>query len=64
MCLSTVYRESKGPENIVMSNVQRIDVDDDQVLLTDLMERQVVVVGKLVMVDLVGGMAIVRETKA
>ncbi|MGN0980998.1 MAG: CooT family nickel-binding protein [Candidatus Avoscillospira sp.] len=64
MCLSTVYRESKGPENIVMSNVQRIDVDDDQVLLTDLMERQVVVVGKLVMVDLVGGMAIVRETKS
>ena len=64
MCLSTVYRESKGPENIVMSNVQRIDVDDDQVLLTDLMERQVVVVGKLVMVDLVGGMAIVRETEA
>ena len=63
MCLSTVYRESKDPENIVMSNVQRIDVDDDQVLLTDLMERQVVVVGKLVMVDLVGGMAIVRETK-
>ena len=63
MCLSTVYRESKGPENIVMSNVQRIDVEEDQVLLTDLMERQVVVVGKLVMVDLVGGMAIVRETK-
>ena len=63
MCLSTVYRESQGPENIVMSNVQRIDVEEDQVLLTDLMERQVVVVGKLVMVDLVGGMAIVRETK-
>lgn len=64
MCLSTVYNGSKEPENIVMSNVQRIDVQEGQVLLTDLMERQVVVVGQLVMVDLVGGMAIVRETKA
>ncbi len=63
MCLSTVYNGSKEPKNIVMSNVQRIDVQEGQVLLTDLMERQVVVVGQLVMVDLVGGMAIVRETK-
>lgn len=64
MCLSTVYNGSREPENIVMSNVQRIDVQEGQVLLTDLMERQMVVVGQLVMVDLVGGMAIVRETKA
>ncbi len=64
MCLSTVYNGSKEPENIVMSNVQRIDVQEGQVLLTDLMEREMVVVGQLVMVDLVGGMAIVRETKA
>lgn len=63
MCLSTVYNGSKEPENIVMSNVQRIDIQEGQVLLTDLMERQVVVVGQLVMVDLVGGMAIVRETR-
>lgn len=64
MCLSIVYNGSREPENIVMSNVQRIDVQEGQVLLTDLMERQMVVVGQLVMVDLVGGMAIVRETKA
>ena len=64
MCLSTVYRGEKAPQNIVMSNVQRIDLQDGQILLTDLMDRQVVVVGKLVMVDLVGGMAIVRETKS
>lgn len=61
MCLSTVYKGEKAPQNIVMSNVQRIDLQDDQILLTDLMERQVVVVGKLIMVDLVGGMAIVQE---
>ena len=61
MCLSTVYKNEKTPQNMVMSNVQRIDVQDDQLLLTDLMDRQTVVVGKLVMVDLVGGVAIVQE---
>ncbi len=62
MCLSTVYKGTKEPQNVVMSNVQRIDVQDGQVLLTDLMERQTVIVGKLVSVDLVGGVAIVQET--
>ena len=61
MCLSTVYKGAKEPQNVIMTNVQRIDVQDDQLLLTDLMDRQTVVTGKLVMVDLVGGVAIVRE---
>ena len=64
MCLSTVYRGEKTPENIVMANVQSIEVQDGQLLLTDLMERQVVVVGSLVSVDLVGGTAVVRESVA
>lgn len=61
MCLSTVYKGEKSPQNILMSNVQRIDIQDGQVLLTDLMDREMVIVGKLLSVDLVGGTAIVRE---
>ena len=61
MCLSTVYKGSKEPINIIMSNVQSIELQDGQILLTDLMERQAVVVGKLISVDLVGGVAIVQE---
>ena len=61
MCLSTVYRGEKAPQNVIMSNVQRIDLQDGQVLLTDLMDREVVIVGKLLSVDLVGGVAIVQE---
>ena len=61
MCLSTVYKNEKTPQNVVMSNVQRIDVQDGQLLLTDLMDREMVIVGHLVSVDLVGGVAIVRE---
>lgn len=61
MCLSTVYKGSKEPSNIIMSNVQSIELQDGQILLTDLMERQAVIVGKLISVDLVGGVAIVQE---
>ncbi len=61
MCLSTVYRNEKTPENLVMSNVQKIDIQDGQLLLTDLMDREMVIVGSLISVDLVGGVAIVRE---
>lgn len=61
MCLSTVYKTEKSPQNILMSNVQRIDIQEDQILLTDLMDREMVIVGKLLSVDLVGGSAIIRE---
>ena len=61
MCLSTVYKGEKAPQNVIMSNVQRIDLQDGQILLTDLMDREVVVVGKLLSVDLVGGVAVVQE---
>ena len=61
MCLSTVYKSEKAPQNILMSNVQKIDLQDGQILLTDLMDREMVIVGKLISVDLVGGVAIVQE---
>ena len=62
MCLSSVYKEQEKPENLILANVQRIDIRDGQVFLTDLMDRQVVIEGELVSVDLVGNVAIVRET--
>ena len=62
MCLSTVYRGEKAPQNVIMSNVQHIDVHEGQVLLTDLMDREMVIVGKLLSVDLVGGVAIIQES--
>lgn len=62
MCLSSVYKEQENPENLILANVQRIDIRDGQVFLTDLMERQVVIEGELVSVDLVENVAIVRET--
>lgn len=59
MCLAMVYKTEKTAENLLLSNVQRIDCKDGMVILTDLMERQVAIEGELVSVDLVGNTAIV-----
>ena len=61
MCLSTVYKNAKTDENIVMRNVMSISVEEDTVILTDLMERTVALQGKLVSANLVDGFVIVRE---
>lgn len=61
MCLSTVYKNKKVPEDILMSNVMRIECRDGLVILTDLMERQVAIEGTLQEANLVDGYVIVRE---
>lgn len=61
MCLSTVYRNEVSPSNMVMGNVMKIECKDDTVLLTDLMERQVAIHGRLIMANLVDGLAVVDE---
>ena len=61
MCLSTVYKNKKVPEDILMNNVLRIECKDGLVVLTDLMERQVAIEGTLQEANLVDGYVIVRE---
>ena len=61
MCLSTVYRNTLSPETMVMKNVMTIECKDGCVILTDLMERQMVIEGTLEMANLVDGVAVVRE---
>ena len=61
MCLSTVYKNTKTPETIVMRNVMSLECRDGLVILTDLMERQVAIEGTLESANLVDGYVIVRE---
>ena len=63
MCLSTVYKNEMAPEAIVMKNVMHIDVQDGCVILTDLMERQLVIQGTLERANLVDGFVVVREAE-
>lgn len=62
MCLSTVYKNEKQEQNIVMRNVMRIECNDGQVVLTDLMDRSVAIEGELISANLVDGFVIVKET--
>lgn len=61
MCLSTVYKNSRVPESVLMKNVMRIECQDGVVILTDLMERQMAIEGQLEMANLVEGYVIVKE---
>ncbi len=62
MCLSTVYKNARTEENVVMKNVMAIDCKDGCVILTDLMDRTVAIEGQLVSANLVDGYVIVKET--
>lgn len=62
MCLSTVYKNVKEEQNVVMRNVMRIECNEGQVILTDLMDRSVAIEGELVSANLVDGFVIVKET--
>ena len=61
MCLSTVYENTEDAGNILMSNVTRIEVRDNLVVLTDIMERKLEIDGTLTFVDLLQNKAIVKE---
>ena len=62
MCLSTVYKNVKAEENVVMKNVMAIQCENGCVILTDLMDRTVAIEGTLVSANLIDGFVIVKET--
>ena len=63
MCLSTVYKNTKTPEAIVMKNVMSLECKDGMVILTDLMERTVSIEGTLETANLVDGFVVVKEAE-
>lgn len=63
MCLSTVYKNEKMPETMVMNNVMSIRCEEDTVILTDLMERTVAVQGYIESANLVDGFVIIKTTE-
>ena len=62
MCLSTVYKNDRKEENVVMRNVMRLECKDGCVILTDLMERTVAIEGTLESANLVDGYVVVKES--
>jgi len=64
MCLSSVYKNVKAPENLVMKNVMALECRDGMVILTDLMERTCAIEGTLEYANLVDGFVVVKEAPA
>ena len=62
MCLSTVYKNIRTEENVVIRNVMQIECKDGCVICTDLMERSVAIEGTLESANLVDGYVVVKET--
>ncbi len=53
MCLSTAYRES-NPEEVLMEYVSAVNIDGENVILTDLMGEKKTFKGRLTFADLTG----------
>lgn len=60
MCLSTVYKNTKDEQSVIMKNVMAIACHDGCVTLTDLMDRQVSFEGQLESANLVDGYVIIK----
>lgn len=59
MCLSTAYRGSVDDNNLLLNNVQKIECRAGEVVLTDIMERQLAVPGRIVEADLINNRVII-----
>ena len=64
MCLATAYKDRQSTNNIVMKSVQRFQCEGDTVILTDLMERQLTIRGRVLAADLTKGYVLVQESDA
>ena len=64
MCLSTAYYNSKKEENVAARYVAEIRVEGDEVLLTDVMGKEMVIPGKILFVDLTGGTVVLQAATA
>jgi predicted RNA-binding protein len=50
MCLATAYKESDN--TVLCRNISRIDIQEDKLIIRDIMGEEMVITGKLLMVDL------------
>lgn len=60
MCLSTVYKIEKRPENELLKNVMLIQSENGMVTLTDIMGREEHIEGEIATADLTGGTVVIR----
>ena len=60
MCISTAYRDSALPENILLKNVRAFRVEGNSVILTNILEQERTITGALESADLINGVVVIR----
>lgn len=60
MCLSTVYKNEISDATVIMHNVMLVEIDGENVILTDLMGRRATIAGTLLKASLTDGYVIVK----
>ena len=61
MCLSTVYEVINGDEKKLCEYISGVQVDNDNITLTDIMGTQTVVKGHIASVDLVKNTILIEQ---
>ncbi len=63
MCLATVYEETKKAENILCRNITKIEVEGEDIRLTDIMGVETTYKGRIVSAELSGGTVILKKAE-
>ena len=63
MCLSTLYRDRIDPECILAKNIANIRAEKDELVFTDLLEREYRYHAVLVCADLSDAYIVIRTTE-
>ncbi|SFB35825.1 Predicted RNA-binding protein [Acetitomaculum ruminis DSM 5522] len=52
MCLATAFRKTQSPDKMICENISKIFVDGDKITMVDIIGEEIVIEGKISMVDL------------
>ncbi len=63
MCLATVYEETKKAESVLCRNITKIEVEGENIRLTDIMGAETMYRGRIVSAELSGGTVILKKAE-
>ena len=61
MCMVSLYKNEKKPENLLMENVFRVVDREGTIQLTDIMGRQLSLAGRIALADMNNNFIVVEE---
>ena len=60
MCLAAAYKNQQNPDNLICKFVSNIGFEGNKVILTDILGQDIVLEGKLSVVDLVKNVVVIE----